>query len=484
MNEDQEGLLLRRVTRLIDEHEHQGTILEQVFPASDEGRFLSAYRRSFLKQGLFGCCGFVIISTCLVAVLITVAVVVSVKRNGLSSDPYLRASSLLAIHAPFIDAHDHLPLSVQNIIQKCSYNILLNETISTKRKQELLDKCGVDLQSDLPRYAYGRVGAVSLVASARCDKISNPEQSFVEPTLKMLDIIHQIADKYSGSISLAYSYSDIWHLYRSQRLAGIIGIQGGHSIQNSLSMLRNYYRMGVRYMSLTHDCNVDWADSCCEPPKHDYGLNSFGLSVVQEMNRLGMIVDVSNGAVTTMKEAIRASKAPVMLSHTNAYDLCKNPRNIQKSVIDLLQEKKGIIMVSYAPDQVSEKERLAIEEIRSKNNDTMSAAKQIREWQKAHPNERSSINQVIDHIDYIRNVTGTVDNIGIGSDFNNGMGIVTSGLEDTAQHVHLAALLIKRGYSDEQVLKICGLNFLRVLRDVEKTSLTLQKDENRYIDDK
>jgi membrane dipeptidase len=437
--EDDTGFLLRdenarrQVNRLID-HDQQNTVLEQIFPSSDDHRFFSIHRRSFLKQCTLSCVGFIVISICMAAILIPIAVVVSGNRRKLPDDPFLRASNLLATQAPLIDTHDDLPLAVQYLVKSCSQKVLLNETMSLRKKKELMEKCGIDLQSDIPRYQNGRVGAVFLVAYTSCSNVTNPSQKFVEPTMKMFDIINQIVNKNSNVMTLATSYAQIWNAYRSQKIAALIGVEGGHSIQNSLSILREYYRMGARYMTLTHNCHLDWADSCCDqsPPKHEYGLSPFGIQVIQEMNRLGMIVDISHTAVSTMKESIRTSKAPVIFSHSNVYDLCNHPRNVPKIVIGMLQEKNGIIMISYVPSFTSDKERIANQQITSQNNDTLIANQKIREWQIAHPNERATLSKVVDHIDYIKEITGTVDHIGIGSDFN-GISTVTMGLEDTSK---------------------------------------------------
>jgi membrane dipeptidase len=482
--DDQEQLLQHQVraTRLLDQ-EHATSILEQIFPPSDDRRFFSNHRRVFLKRSFFSCIIFIFTIMCILGILIPVTVVLNNNGKTLPDEPILRAHFLLGSQAPLIDAHDDLPWALQKIIKECKDNtVLLNQTLSIRHKQELIDKCDTDLQSDIVRYRKGRVGAIFFSVYTPCERKDNPEQRFVEPAMKIFDTINQIIEKYSDSLTLATTSSQIMNAFRSQKIAILISMEGGHVIQNSLSLLREYYKLGARMMTLTHNCNTDWADSCCDSTtQHQYGLNSFGNKVIREMNRLGMIIDISHTAVTTMKEAIRSSLAPVVFSHSNSYEMCKHVRNVPKSVLQLLIEKDGIIMLSYTPSFVSEQERIAVAEIRAQSNDSVLNNKKIRQWQYEHPQQRATIQGVADHIDYIRNVTGSVDYIGLGSDFN-GIATVTKGLEDTSRHVQLIAELIRRGYTDEQVLKISGLNFLRVFREVEKVAHNLQaKDESKQI---
>ncbi|KAL0476883.1 hypothetical protein AKO1_005664 [Acrasis kona] len=364
--------------------------------------------------------------------------------------------------APFIDGHDVLPSAIYDITQRCGQTIHINTSLASKSKQ-LIEMCGRDIQSDLQRFKYGRVGAVFLSIFTPC---SNSNDN----VLSLFDIVTQITEA-SSSVALVTTHSQLWGAYRRGKIAALIGLEGGHMIKDSLANLRQFYRLGARYMTLTHDCHTSWAVSCCDPNPYsdslEYGLNAFGRSVVSEMNRLGMIIDISHTAEETMKEVIQISKAPVIFSHSNPRAKCNHIRNVPDNVLELLKEKDGLIMVTYAPHLVSEEERIAHQEINSQNNNSLITNQKIREWQSSHDSERSSLRHVVEMIKYLKTLFGGTTNIGIGSDFN-ATPFTSKGLEDASKHVKLITALIKDGFSDEEVLQISSLNFLRVFHEVEK----------------
>jgi microsomal dipeptidase-like Zn-dependent dipeptidase len=261
----------------------------------------------------------------------------------------------------------------------------------------------------------------------------------------------------------------------------MIGMEGGHSIDNSLADLRMFYRLGARYMTLTHTANTPWADSANDTPKNN-GLSKFGEDVVREMNWLGMLVDLSHVSPDTMEDAIRVSQAPVIFSHSVARALNDHPRNVPDTILQMLPKNGGVIMVTFVPGFVSPKVNAwnklqTAEQDRLKAltpNDAAAVKAGVDKWTAAHPAPRATIGDVADHVDHIRKVAG-IDHIGIGSDFD-GITQVVQDLDDVSKYPLLTAELLKRGYSDGDIRKILGLNILRVMREAEKVSKRLQSE--------
>ncbi len=338
------------------------------------------------------------------------------------------------------------------------------------------------LATDIPRLHEGGIGAQfwSVYVPA---ELSGPEA--VKMVFEQIDVVNRLAEKYPDAFELAFTAADIERIHKKGKIASLIGMEGGHSIDQSLGILRMTYTLGARYMTLTHTKNNEWADSSAEEPQH-HGLTLFGEQVVLEMNRLGMLVDLSHVSDETMRAALKVTKAPVIFSHSSARAVCKHPRNVPDDVLKLTAANGGVVMVCFMPGFVVERESQDLEAWEKENerlkklfpNDSAKVEQGIAEWRKAHPEpRRGTISDVADHIDHIRKVAG-IDYIGLGSDFDGFRGGI-DGLDDVSGYPALLAELLRRGYSKEDIKKIAGLNVLRVLRAAEKVAAELQRDATK-----
>lgn len=387
------------------------------------------------------------------------------------SDPknIVRVREILK-EVPLIDGHNDLPWN----LRKHSNDV---ERVDISRVDLRKDTSKDELVTDFPRLRAGCVGGQfwSVYIPPEMTGCSG-----VQAVLEQIDVVHRLIAKYPDQLELALTADDVVRIFRSGKIASLIGMEGGHSIDNSLATLRMTYRLGARYMTLTHTKNIDWADAATDKPLH-HGLTKFGEEVVREMNRLGMLVDISHVSEETMVAALKVSKAPVMFSHSNARALCDHVRNASDDVLKLLAKNNGIMMVNFYPeylidsnkqwyhDEHREKKRLQ-ETI--KDDDKVDAL--LVEWRKANPEpNHASIADVANHIDHICKVAG-VDHVGIGSDYE-GFDGPPVGLQDVSTYPALFAELLARGHSEEDIKKIAGLNILRVLHDAEKVSKSLQQ---------
>jgi len=280
----------------------------------------------------------------------------------------------------------------------------------------------------------------------------------VRATMEQIDIVYRMMDRYSDTFELARTAADIERIFKAGKIASLIGMEGGHSIDGSLGTLRMFYKLGARYMTLTHSANTPWADSATDKPEHQ-GLTMFGEAVVREMNWLGMLVDLSHTSPDTMKAALRITQAPVIFSHSSARAVNDSPRNVPDDVLAQMPMNGGIVMVTFVPSFVSA-------EVREYN--ALSAEQKKRE-----PEPRATMAQVAGHIDHIKKVAG-INHIGLGSDFD-GFTSVPQNLEDVSKFPILFAELLRRGYTRDDLKKIAGLNLLRVMRQVEQAAARLQK---------
>jgi membrane dipeptidase len=297
--------------------------------------------------------------------------------------------------------------------------------------------------------------------------------------MEQIDLVYNMIRRYPETFQLALDADQVEAAFRQGKIASLIGVEGGHSIGNSLATLRMFYRLGARYMTLTHSQNVPWADSCTDEPV-SYGLSEFGREVVREMNRLGMLVDLSHVSPDTMRDALDTVEAPVVFSHSSARAVADHPRNVPDDVLERVAENGGVVMVSFVPSFVSqevngyyqsrdaERERLA--SIAGMSDEQSGI--ELQKWDGSNPAPDATLSQVADHIDHLREVAG-VEHIGIGSDFD-GIGSVPIGLEDVSTYPALTAELISREYSDEEILNILGRNVLRVMRQVEDSARRIQ----------
>jgi membrane dipeptidase len=286
--------------------------------------------------------------------------------------------------------------------------------------------------------------------------------------------------KYPDTFELALTAGDIERIFAKGKIASLIGMEGGHSIDNSLGTLRMMHRLGARYMTLTHNGNTPWADAASDKPAHG-GLTPFGEAVVREMNWLGMLVDLSHVSPETMADAIRVSEAPVIFSHSSARAITNVPRNVPDDILRELPKKDGVVMVTFVPGFISQavadrnaRETAETARLRAEPGATdESVAKAMAAWSAANPAPAATLAQVADHIDHIRKTAG-IDHVGIGGDFD-GITSVPKGLEDVSTYPALTAELLGRGYSDEDVKKVLGGNILRVMKKAEDISARLQK---------
>ena len=373
-----------------------------------------------------------------------------------------RARRLLA-KSPLIDGHNDLPWAIR------------------QNAKAPRDVAAYDLRSptpghtDLARLRQGLVGAQfwSVYIPAE-DKALG----YARVQLEQIDIARQIVARYPDQLALALSAADIEKTFKRHRVASLIGVEGGHAIENSLGALRAYYDLGVRYMTLTHTGTLDWADAAGSEARHG-GLTRFGEEVVREMNRLGMLVDLSHVSDETMEDALRVSEAPVIFSHSSARALCDVPRNVPDAILTQLAKNGGVVMVTFVPSfvsvDVSRASKARSEAMKKELGeipDPMERQRAEREYRLAHPVPKATLSQVADHVDYIRKVAGP-DHVGIGSDFD-GIDEGPQGLEDVSKFPNLFAELLRRGWSEADLRKLAGGNLLRVFREAEAASRRLR----------
>src|SRR5262245_1774804 len=329
-------------------------------------------------------------------------------------------------------------------------------------------------QTDLKRLREGGLGA-------QFWSVYTPGEAkggFAKTQLEQIDIAWRMVDRYREAFRRAYTVADIRQAKKEGRVASMLGIEGGHAIENSLGVLRTYYDLGVRYMTLTHNVNTDWADSAADAPVH-HGLTRFGEQVVLEMNRLGMLVDLSHTSVETMDDALRVSKAPAIWSHSNSKAVCNVPRNVPDDILKGLPANGGVVMVSFvagfADPEVARVMQPALDERNRRakkaisENELSALFEEFRKL-KLPP---STIASVADNIEHIRDVAG-VDHVGIGSDFD-GNDKWPHGLADVSMYPNLFAELIRRKWSDDDLRKLAGENLLRVMARAEAVAAGLQQ---------
>jgi membrane dipeptidase len=331
------------------------------------------------------------------------------------------------------------------------------------------------LHTDIPRLRKGGVGGQFWSAYVEAEKLKGPDA--VKATLEQIDVIHQLVRTYPDTFEMAGTVDDIVRIRKAGKIASLIGVEGGHSIDNSLSVLRLYHRLGVRYLTLTHSLTLDWADSATDDPKSN-GLSPFGEQVVQEMNRLGMLVDISHVSPATMRHAIRVSKAPVIASHSSAFAIAQHPRNVADDVLQLIKEKDGVVMVNfYSGFVVPEGARATQEmfkvyrELKAKYKDEKELQQALDQWRKEHPYPSGSVHHLVDHIDHIVKIA-SVDHVGLGSDYD-GIQRTPAQLEDVSCYPYITQELLNRGYQKDDIVKILGGNLLRVMRKAEEVSRSL-----------
>jgi len=379
---------------------------------------------------------------------------------SLSAQDY-RAQALRILRTtPLIDGHNDIPDAIRERggLDSVDFSVLQPR-----------------LMTDIPKLRAGAVGAQFWAAYVPVTTIHEGEHPAVY-ALEQIDLAHRLCAKYPGTFAEARTAADIERNFKLGKISCLIGIEGGHAIENSLGALRAFADLGVRYMTLTHWETIDWADAATDTAKHD-GLTPFGEQVVLEMNRVGMLVDLSHVSDATMMDALRVSRAPVFFSHSSARALANHVRNVPDSILRLTGRQGGVVMVNFNPGFVSEAVRQYGDSVqtwarllRAAGADSTTRADSLKAWTARGP--KATLKQVADHIEHIRDVAG-VDHVGLGSDFD-GITDVPVGLEDVSKFPDLVAELLRRGWSDVDVRKVVGLNALRVLREAERVARQLQ----------
>ena len=368
----------------------------------------------------------------------------------------------LAIHkeALLFDGHNDLPWE-------------LRENDGPGFKTIDLTKPQKKFHTDIERLRKGNVGAQFW--SAFVPSNTAAKGTAVKMTLEQIDIIHEMARRYPDTFEMAYGTADVTRIRKAGKIACLIGVEGGHSIDNSLPVLRTLHRLGVRYMTLTHSESLDWADSCSDTPKAN-GLTPFGVSVITEMNRLGMLVDLSHVSPDTMKAALKATKAPVIFSHSSARAVADHPRNVPDDVLKLVKENRGVVMVNFYSGFLTQDGARAMKLMFEKGrelkkqfpDDEAKYRAAYREWSKQNDYPAGDVTNIVDHIDHIAKVAG-IDCVGIGSDFD-GVPKLPTGMSDVSYYPVITQIMLDRGYSKEQIHKVLGLNVMRAFAEAEAVS--------------
>jgi membrane dipeptidase len=398
--------------------------------------------------------------------------VTAAADDPLAPDPNLlaRAKSLLD-QAPFIDTHNDLPT-------------MFLETNAGDLTSFDMSKVQPTLCADIPRLREGGVGAQYW--SIWVDSATQKTHTSLHEALREFDVALRFIQS-RPELEQARTADDIDRIHQSGRIACLLGVEGGHMIENSPAALRVFHALGARYMTLTHWDNIDWADAATDRPEH-YGLTEFGERVVKEMNRLGMFADISHVSADTMRDTLHVTRAPVIFSHSNAFAIDPHPRCVPDDVLQLMPANGGVVHVNFIWEFVSprypewqQKRTAALQDLHARLDTDQAIAKGLADWDKENVPPRGGVSDVADHIDHIRKVAG-VDHIGVGADFYDVVpGSMVVGLENVTRYPYLFAELLRRGYSDDDVLKIAGRNHLRAMRQMEKVAAELQKSEAPLI---
>jgi membrane dipeptidase len=380
-----------------------------------------------------------------------------------------RARDLLR-RFPLIDGHNDLPWALRERAAGDASKVRFAPPgeVSGDPAEVNLAAPVPGLHTDLPRLAAGGVGAQfwSVYVPA-----SLAGGDAVTAVLEQIDLARQLIAHYPQTLELALTAADVERIFAAGRVASLLGAEGGHAIAGSLGVLRMLYALGVRYLTLTHNANVGWADSATDEPAAD-GLTDFGRDVVREMQRMGMLVDLSHVAASTMHDALDVAQAPVIFSHSSARAICAAPRNVPDDVLARLAENGGVCMVTFVPAFVSQdwadwmaglKTEAARRGMDPRDLDQLFRLKP--EWELAHPAPRATLAQVADHVEHVRKVAG-VEHVGLGGDFD-GTPDVTVGLPDVSAYPALFAELLARGWTEADCAALAGDNLLRALRDAE-----------------
>lgn len=392
------------------------------------------------------------------------ALLIPVAAGETAVDPALAHAKRLLRSTILVDGHNDLPMAIR-------------EYAAAPNDVEAYDlRTRTPGETDIPRLRAGGVGAqwwsVYIPGEGR--------GPFARPQLEQIELARRIIARYPDTFVLATSVAEIRRAHRQGKIASMLGMEGGYGIENSLGALRAYHALGVRYMALTHNSHTDWADAAAQVPARHDGLTAFGEEVVREMNRLGILVDLSHASPATMADALRVTEAPVIFSHSSARGVCDVPRNVPDDILREVKRTGGIVMATFVPGFVSPEvaayNRTLTAETRALQSkfgaDAAGLKAAVDAWKAGHPEPRATIAQVADHIDHIRTVAG-IDHIGLGGDFD-GITSVVQGLEHVGTYPALLTELARRGYSEGDLAKITSRNILRVMRAAEAVAASMK----------
>jgi membrane dipeptidase len=381
-----------------------------------------------------------------------------------TTDPHLARARRVLRQTPLIDGHNDLPWAIRT------------DSVAPRDVEKYDLRKATRGHTDLARLKAGMVGgqfwSVYIPANVR-------DSGYARVQLEQIEIARQVVAKYP-EIEWALTADALRASHARGRIGSLLGLEGGHAIENSLGALRAYYDLGARYLTLTHSANIDWADSGTDSVRHG-GLTKFGEEVVREMNRLGMLVDLSHVSPATMSDALNVTEAPVIFSHSSARGVTEHPRNVPDSILRRLPQNGGVVMVTFVPVFVSQRVAQYGDEMQRTNaelrqrfpNDDAARRREMDAWRATHPAPKATLKDVADHIDHVRRVAG-VDHVGIGSDFD-GINDTPVGLEDVSTFPALFAELSRRGWTEEALRKLAGENLLRVLKRAEAVSARLKQ---------
>ncbi len=383
------------------------------------------------------------------------------EETTIDRSPVVLTPEAERIHrsAILIDGHNDMPWEIRK------------QGSSTFEKLDI-SKPQATLQTDIPRLRQGGMGAQFW--SVWVPSATAYDGTALTSTLEQIDLVHAMLKRYPETFELALTSDDIRRIHDEGKIASLIGVEGGHCIENSLNVLRQLFKLGARYMTLTHADTIDWADSGTDEAKHG-GLTPFGEDVIAEMNRLGMMVDISHVSPDTMKHVLRITKAPVIFSHSSAKAIADSPRNVPDDVLELVKENDGIVMVNFFSGFVvpSASDRYLARlkrerELKATMKDPEEIQAELRKMEPSGSMTRGTIHDLIDHIDHIVKVAG-IDHVGIGSDYD-GVSVLPTQLEDVSCYPYITQALLNRGYSESDIKKILGENLLRVMKKVEEAA--------------
>jgi membrane dipeptidase len=402
------------------------------------------------------------------------ALLAAISSPSFATDYQARVAKILKA-TPMIDGHNDWAEVLREREGEGRWTLDLRQALGSRP---------IPYNTDIARLRQGLVGGQfwSVYVDAGL-----PPLEQVKETLEQIDLVKDFVARYPDTFALARTAVDVRRIHKSGRIASMIGVEGGNQLADSLSVLRAYHDLGAGYLTLTHAKTIEWADSATDDPKHD-GLTPFGEAVVHELNRLGMLVDLSHVSEGTMRDALRVSKAPVIFSHSGARALDDHPRDVSDDVLKLVAANGGVVMVNYAPGYLTDARRRwgadhAAEKVRLNAppfgglyiGQPDKAAAALAEWEKANPPPKVTLSDVADHIEHIAKVAG-VDHVGIGSDFDGVENELPEGLGDVSTYPALLAEMMRRGWSDADVAKLAGGNVLRVMERAEAVAASIKSE--------